>query len=281
MTLVGYDEGGMIFQNSWGTWCGTPGPGLSYITWEDSMEYITEINWYDDISGSCGASPVAVDTTTTTAGPSTCFTVELDALRYANEISWTLGSGGTTHCSSTGSYSSNTVTTETCCFPMDSLPATIDLECADAYGDGWHGGHLTLFGYDYCDTFDSGASMQLTVTTDGTEPAHLQTTCAVSTNGQCGTFNGVHTSCPAGESCSAAGWCGTSRLFTRTAQADYSDANCPTSVSSTILMALGNTELAVNFFALVGLVAMFYFIATSISNRFKYERIDDICEQEC
>merc|ERR1712187_106613 len=56
---------------------------------------------------------------------------------------------------------------------------------------------------------------------------------------------------------------------------------CSEGASSTVMMALGTSELAVNFFALVGLVAMFYFIGTSISNRFKYERIDDICEQEC
>merc|ERR1719277_2753387 len=38
----------MIFQNSWGAWCGDPAPGLSYISWEDAKEWIDEINWYED-----------------------------------------------------------------------------------------------------------------------------------------------------------------------------------------------------------------------------------------
>jgi hypothetical protein len=165
---------------------------------------------------------------------------------------------------------------------MDALPATIDLDCVDSYGDGWHGAYVTLFGNDYCGSFDSGSSMTKTVTTDGSDPPEPENTCATSTNGQCGTFNGVHTSCPAGQFCSSMGTCGTGRFFQRTAQSEYSDANCPSSEASLmVLMALGNSNLAVNFFALVGLLTIFYFITTTISNRFKYERIDVVCEQEC
>jgi len=46
MTLVGYDEDGLIFQNSWGTdWCEG---GLSRIPWSEAMDHIEEIDFYED-----------------------------------------------------------------------------------------------------------------------------------------------------------------------------------------------------------------------------------------
>ena len=30
------------------------------------------------------------------------------------------------------------------------------LICKDSYGDGWHGGYITIEGVKYCENFDSG-----------------------------------------------------------------------------------------------------------------------------
>jgi len=179
MALVGYDADGMIFQNSWGVWCGNPGPGLSHIPWEDAKEYIDEINWYEDDS-------------------------------------------------------STTEPTDPTPFGPGNVPAST------------------------CTTADSG--------------------------GACGDIRGTPTTCPAGESCSMFGTCGTSMIHTRTAQTDFSDGNCPASAKSslnTFSIVGGETSNIVNLFALIGLLSVFYYISTTISNQFKsYERIDMVCESE-
>ena len=39
-----------------------------------------------------------------------------------------------------------------CCLPAGEYT----LECKDSYGDGWHGGYITIDGKDYCDAFRKG-----------------------------------------------------------------------------------------------------------------------------
>ena len=40
-----------------------------------------------------------------------------------------------------------------CCLP----PGEYTLECKDSYGDGWHGGYITVNGAKYCENFDSSS----------------------------------------------------------------------------------------------------------------------------
>ena len=39
-----------------------------------------------------------------------------------------------------------------CCL----LPGEYTLTCKDSYGDGWHGGFMTIEGQNYCEGFTSG-----------------------------------------------------------------------------------------------------------------------------
>ena len=40
-----------------------------------------------------------------------------------------------------------------CCLP----PGEYTLECKDSYGDGWHGGYITINGTEYCKNFNSSS----------------------------------------------------------------------------------------------------------------------------
>ena len=39
-----------------------------------------------------------------------------------------------------------------CCLP----PGEYTLECKDSWGDGWHGGYITINGTNYCENFNRG-----------------------------------------------------------------------------------------------------------------------------
>ena len=39
-----------------------------------------------------------------------------------------------------------------CCLP----PGEYTLKCKDSYGDGWHGGYITIDGKNYCENFSGG-----------------------------------------------------------------------------------------------------------------------------
>ena len=40
-----------------------------------------------------------------------------------------------------------------CCLP----PGEYTLECKDSYGDGWHGGFITINEINYCENFNSSS----------------------------------------------------------------------------------------------------------------------------
>ena len=72
--------------------------------------------------------------------------------RYGNETSWTLG-----QCSSTSLHASWETKDAECCLP----PGEYTLECKDSYGDGWHGGYITINGVNYCEAFlDNGGHLE-------------------------------------------------------------------------------------------------------------------------
>jgi len=78
-----------------------------------------------------------------------CFDIVLTTTRWGSENSWVLGT-----CASTMVHENhNTHEAVECCLP----PGEYTLECKDSYGDGWHGGYITVNGAKYCEDFDSSS----------------------------------------------------------------------------------------------------------------------------
>ena len=60
---------------------------------------------------------------------------------YANEVSWTIqGESGTAVCEGNGYSLNDHTSVHACCLP----PGSYTLECYDSFGDGWHGGFITI-----------------------------------------------------------------------------------------------------------------------------------------
>lgn len=66
---------------------------------------------------------------------------------FGSEISWTLG-----NCEGS-SYSSHSVYESTCCLE----DGTYELNCMDAYGDGWNNGYLEIDGSQFCGDFNGNS----------------------------------------------------------------------------------------------------------------------------
>ena len=70
--------------------------------------------------------------------------------QYGAEISWEivhLDTGNT--CGGSNYTDENGGIDEECCLPDGG---EYELVCMDSYGDGWHGGFLTIVGEAYCDS---------------------------------------------------------------------------------------------------------------------------------
>jgi hypothetical protein len=93
---------------------------------------------------------------------SDCFEVSMQNSEYAIENSWSILDSDGNECSSPASsqFLDYNVYSLTCCLASGVL----ELTCHDSYGDGWHGGYLTIGDSVYCDTFLSGSSMTTTIT---------------------------------------------------------------------------------------------------------------------
>ena len=80
--------------------------------------------------------------------------VTLTTKYWGNEISWSILDQNTctTVCSSKppGSYGWYSQHKELCSLEKGT---TYKLHCKDTYGDGWHGGFITIQGIRYCDDF--------------------------------------------------------------------------------------------------------------------------------
>ena len=77
-----------------------------------------------------------------------CFDIVLTTTHWGNENSWVLGT-----CASTIVHENDIAHESECCLP----PGEYTLECRDSYGDGWHGGYITVNGNKYCENFDSSS----------------------------------------------------------------------------------------------------------------------------
>merc|ERR1712046_462687 len=90
--------------------------------------------------------------------------ITLQASDWGGEISWQIADAtGAVACSAPGgTYSSDTFYDIESCFLVGGTEYT--LTCTDTFGDGWHGGYITVEGTDYCGDFVSGATQVETFT---------------------------------------------------------------------------------------------------------------------
>ena len=71
--------------------------------------------------------------------------------RYPSEMSFTFTST-TGHQCKRSSYSVKGTWSKRCYL----IPGDYYLSCIDSYGDGWHGGYITILDVKYCQGFTSG-----------------------------------------------------------------------------------------------------------------------------
>lgn len=81
---------------------------------------------------------------------------------YGNEFTWEITSSDEVVCSG-GPYDSHAVYAVEDC---DLENGSYTLKCIDSFGDGWHGGHVTIEGHQYCGDFNK---------TNGEQPGVLMT----------------------------------------------------------------------------------------------------------
>ena len=72
----------------------------------------------------------------------------LKVVRYGSEMSWSFVST-TGHRCDESSFNGNYDHWRSCLLK----PGTYTIYCIDSYGDGWHGGYITIQNTRYCDNF--------------------------------------------------------------------------------------------------------------------------------
>ena len=79
---------------------------------------------------------------------------------YASEITWGITDAKEQVVCKGGPYSKDDTDYPSEC----SIPDTkYTLWCIDNYGDGWHGGHITIGGKKYCEDFTTGHVKSVTI----------------------------------------------------------------------------------------------------------------------
>ena len=71
--------------------------------------------------------------------------------KYPGEMSFTFYSSSSTSCDR-DNYTKKGTWSKKCYL----IPGDYYLRCIDSYGDGWHGGYITILGTKYCTGFSSG-----------------------------------------------------------------------------------------------------------------------------
>lgn len=94
------------------------------------------------------------------------------SFQYGHENSWTLGT-----CSNASPHESHSEAEDECCLP----PGEYTLKCKDSYGDGWHGGYVTIQCNNYCEGFSKGG-----------EESHDVTISSETDNSACGNILHFH-----------------------------------------------------------------------------------------
>ena len=77
-----------------------------------------------------------------------CFNVSHTSKGYGEENSWSLGT-----CSNKSPHVSHNTAEANCCL----TPGKYTLKCHDKYGNGWHGGYITIAGNNFCEGFKKGS----------------------------------------------------------------------------------------------------------------------------
>merc|ERR1719326_971357 len=85
--------------------------------------------------------------------------ISIETTDYGYENSWSLGE----YCSGRGYLDDSSYEVTDCYMPA----GTYDLTCVDSYGDGWHGGFITINGEEYCSEFEEGNSEVHSITIEG------------------------------------------------------------------------------------------------------------------
>ena len=173
------DSGGPFFNEnsgkqvgvvSWGYGCAAAGyPGVyakvsHYTTWLCS--YVPTLSI---CSGGTSPSPSPTPAPTPSS-PCSTVTVTLNTLTWGSEISWDIDGSIT----SSQTYGNNNAYTQSVCLS----PGSHTLTCIDSYGDGWHGGSISITGaagvsylQGACASFSSGSSMTATFAIGGSGPS--------------------------------------------------------------------------------------------------------------
>jgi len=83
-----------------------------------------------------------------------CLPIEVNSKSWGSEIRWkiTTHQNKATNCVGKSGYPNHSKTKHTCCLPDDKYW----LHCEDTYGDGWHGGSISIAGVNYCSNFKRG-----------------------------------------------------------------------------------------------------------------------------
>jgi len=128
----------IMFSTSYPTWgcrcCDSPANAGSHSLW----------SLYSVESGACMPPPPPLPP----PAPCTPVEVKLTTVAWANEITWSIDKT----IYSTGTYNNGAVYTQEVCLPE----GVHTMYCDDSYGDGWHGGFITIDGQTLCSGFNQG-----------------------------------------------------------------------------------------------------------------------------
>ena len=100
--------------------------------------------------------PTEAPGSTEAPGPDVCFNVKTVTASWGHEIEWEIGceDGSCRACVNTEEFGNNAEYEQECCLPKHQTEFVVT--CKDEWGDGWHGGYITINGTNYCENFNRG-----------------------------------------------------------------------------------------------------------------------------
>jgi len=116
---------------------------------------------YGGVSGTCNKYRGSWSHHQVTCAPAAsngCTTIAVNAKTWGSEIRWRIKThrNEDTGCTGINGYDNHKTKKKTCCLPDNKY----HLWCEDTYGDGWHGGSISVAGVNYCSDFSRGKYRQ-------------------------------------------------------------------------------------------------------------------------